>query len=306
MYTYKIIDTKFLNLSDYEEVYISDFPTSYLYDRYDRISIRTLNIKEIQNYSSYDTDNPFNFSYKIDEILENCVLYYKADIDSYIHYSHIYDADKLWLLYTIREKTFPNGFVLEADIDNENIKLIRRNITSWRLENSIQKLYKENCFILADRFKILPPTIGLKRCFENYRYYTDNESFINYGVYLCPNISFMNRSEIEKEEMRFESLNIEDFFILKDFIDNHFKTGIKGINDHILDKKSILQINLKTFSLFQMPLDYLLRNRILLVQRGFSDRDIDNWEYWRFQSNIDLITKMSEPKSESFDVDTVL
>jgi hypothetical protein len=41
----------------------------------------------------------------------------------------------------------------------------------------------------------------------------------------------MNRLEIEKEEIIFESLNIEDFFILKDFIDNHFKTGIKGIND---------------------------------------------------------------------------
>ena len=129
---FKTISIKDKNLSDYEEVYIPEFPTAYLYDRYDRISIRVLTLREVQNYSTYDINNPFNFSYKIDEILENCVLYYKSDIDQYIHYSHIYETDRLWLLYTIREKTFPNGFILEAEINKTSIKLLRQNIDIWK------------------------------------------------------------------------------------------------------------------------------------------------------------------------------
>ncbi|MFM2392480.1 MAG: hypothetical protein RLZZ546_457 [Bacteroidota bacterium] len=48
-----------------------------------------------------------------------------------------------------------------------------------------------------------------------------------------------------------------------------------------------------------MPLDYLIRNRGMLVNRGYSDGDIDKWEFWRFQYVINDIIKMQEEKETS-------
>jgi hypothetical protein len=53
-----------------------------------------------------------------------------------------------------------------------------------------------------------------------------------------------------------------------------------------------------------MPLkDYLLRNRNMLVSKGYSDSDIDKWEFWRFQYVIDEIIKMQEEKESNTTLD---
>ena len=48
-----------------------------------------------------------------------------------------------------------------------------------------------------------------------------------------------------------------------------------------------------------MDLNFLLRNRIILTKRGYSDSDMDKWEYWRFQYIIDIIIKMQEEKENT-------
>lgn len=58
-------------------------------------------------------------------------------------------------------------------------------------------------------------------------------------------------------------------------------------------------MNYQVFSLFQMPLTYLLRGRINLVSRGFSDTDIDSWEFWRFQYIITEIILMNKEKENT-------
>jgi hypothetical protein len=41
----------------------------------------------------------------------------------------------------------------------------------------------------------------------------------------------------------------------------------------------------------------------MLVGRGFSDRDIDNWEFWRLQYIIDDIIKIQEEKEQTNSLD---
>ena len=45
------------------------------------------------------------------------------------------------------------------------------------------------------------------------------------------------------------------------------------------------------FSFFQMPLNYFLKNKILLNKFG-RIADFDNWQMWKFQTEIDLINLM--------------
>lgn len=37
----------------------------------------------------------------------------------------------------------------------------------------------------------------------------------------------------------------------------------------------------------------------MLVKMGFSDSDIDKWDYWRFQYTIDDIIQMQEEKQNN-------
>ena len=47
-----------------------------------------------------------------------------------------------------------------------------------------------------------------------------------------------------------------------------------------------------------MPLDYLLRNRNILTSypHNKGDKDIGEWEFWRFQKTIEDINKQKEEK----------
>ena len=49
-----------------------------------------------------------------------------------------------------------------------------------------------------------------------------------------------------------------------------------------------------------MPLMYLLRNRNILTSHPHnkSDKDIGEWEFWRFQLIIDDINAMKQEKDE--------
>ena len=48
-----------------------------------------------------------------------------------------------------------------------------------------------------------------------------------------------------------------------------------------------------------MPLNYLLENQRMLVNRGYNDSDINKWAFWKFQYVIDNIIKASENKDKN-------
>ncbi len=55
-----------------------------------------------------------------------------------------------------------------------------------------------------------------------------------------------------------------------------------------------------------MPLNYLLRNRLLLNGHPYNINDdaIGKWEFWRFQNTIDEINKMKEERDNRDSITT--
>lgn len=242
--------------SKFEEIYIDDLPLSFMYPIGAKISIRPCTVKEIQNFSTYDKNNPFDFKYKLNDILENCVVYHNPDgtISSYLN---IMDGDRIWLIYMIREKTFPAGKILTAKVDYKNelgeekseiIEIRRENIDIWKNEE-IMDFYdsESNTFIFNtelrdESFIISAPTIGLKNCFDQYfeqkigkkTARIKDAPFFKIAPYLKPNISYMSYEELENFEKWFEEkITPDEYSFLLDLVNNHLKIGIRGLKKNM-------------------------------------------------------------------------
>lgn len=48
-----------------------------------------------------------------------------------------------------------------------------------------------------------------------------------------------------------------------------------------------------------MPLDYFLNSKIKLYNKNISDQTIDNWQMWKFQTNIDKFNNLANKTPEN-------
>ena len=67
--------------SKFEEIYIDELPLGFMYNKGLSISIRVATVKEIQDFSTFEYNNPFDFKYKINDILEITGFNYCEDFD---------------------------------------------------------------------------------------------------------------------------------------------------------------------------------------------------------------------------------
>lgn len=239
--------------SRYEEVVLTELPLSRFYKKGTRIFFRECSVKEIQRYSTLDERSVFDFKDKLNDIIEECTFFENPD-GSLGSYEQILEGDRTWMIYLIREKTFPKGKVLSVKVnykDKEetksvNIELKRSNIEVWKDED-IMEYYdkKTNSFIFEttlrdDAFVMKPPTIGLKKCFDHYlKIKKENEEEINstffkIAPFLKPNVNYMTWEEFEDYETWFmDKLSPDEYSFLFDIIDNHLKIGIRGLKKNM-------------------------------------------------------------------------
>lgn len=53
------------------------------------------------------------------------------------------------------------------------------------------------------------------------------------------------------------------------------------------------------FSLFQMPLKDILKNKIILQKNhGLQEAAIDKWSFWQFEENIKIINEIVEEEEK--------
>jgi len=245
------------NKSRYEEIFISQLPISKFYPLNSTILVRPCDVEEIENFSTYDTNNPMDFKDKLNDILEACVIFKHPDGTLGSHLN-IFDGDRIWLIYYIREKTFPKGKTLTTtvtyqDVNEEprstKIELIRANMELWE-DQPIMEYFNDETYTLDfqttisdTKFKITPPTIGLRNCFDQYLTYKIKENkfkkekempFFKIAPYLKPNVSYMSYEELEEYERWFKKDILPDEYVfLHDLINNHLKIGIKGLKKNM-------------------------------------------------------------------------
>jgi hypothetical protein len=251
-----VIDAFNYDRSKYEEIFISELPLHFMYEVGSKILLRACTVKEIQDFSTYDRNNPFDFKNKLNDILENCIIFQKSDgtLSSYLN---ILDGDRIWLIYMIREKTFPKGKVLTAKVSYKNdegeskndvIEIRRDTIDIWR-DDDIMEYFDENkkAFVFYTQlrnepFILAPPTLGLKNCFDQYfemkisnkKVDMKDAPFFKIAPYLKPHITYMTYEEMESFQIWFETeITPDEYSFLLDLINNHLKIGIRGLKKNM-------------------------------------------------------------------------
>lgn len=259
------------NSSLYEEVSMSDLPLGNFYHAGTKIMFRDLSVKEVENYSTIDERNYFDFKDKLNEILDSCIYFVKAD-GTTGSYLDLKEGDRVWMVYMIREKTYPKGKVLSVKQDYEEngekisvpVELIRGNMEIYRNEEIMDWFDNEKkCFSfeteLRDKpYYLAPPTIGLKRCFDQYmkilhdRKEKINVKFFEIAPFLKPHVNYMDYDELEELKYWFEnSISKEEFAFLSDLIKNNMKIGIRGL------KKNMGKRTIRTYKMYPARLSTL-------------------------------------------------
>ncbi len=247
-----VIDSFNYDRSKYEEIYINELPLGFMYEKGSKILIRPCTVKEIQDFSTYDKNNPFDFKNKLNDIIENCVLFQNPD-ETLSSHVNLLDGDRVWLIYMIREKTFPKGKVLttKTTYKNENgetvtdvIEIRRENIDIWKDDNIMdyfnenEKVFEFYTELRKEAFIIAPPTLGLKNCFDQYfemkisnkKVQIKDAPFFKFAPYLKPHITYMSYDELEQFQNWFENdISPDEYSFLMDLINNHLKIGIRGL-----------------------------------------------------------------------------
>ncbi len=267
----------------FEDVILSDLPMGDFYYTGTRIQFRDLKVKEIEHFATLDESSILDFKDKINDILENCILFNHPD-GTPGDYTNLFNGDRLWMIYMIREKTFPKGKVLTVNVEykeDENIKnvdieLVRANMDIYRNEDIMGWFSKEKkAFVFEtelkeDSYVIAPPTIGIQRCFDVYAKSkiengeSINKEFFRICPYLQPHVSYMSYEELDEFYHWFENhITPDEFSFLHDLITNHLKIGIRGLKKNVgkrtITTNKIYPIRLKNLFMLPNAFDVLIK-----------------------------------------------
>ena len=165
--------------NEYIVIPLDILPCGLFYKPGTRISIRAAKVQEVQAYSVVDDKNYLDITEKMNQILGTCVKYTYAN-GMQGSYKDLRDGDRLFLIFMIRELTFPGGKNLSKDVTcnncNHEFKMELRATSSDKLPKSFvnfdmpEKIAKffdphEKVFVFpinGVEYKLAPPTIGIQ------------------------------------------------------------------------------------------------------------------------------------------------
>lgn len=237
---------------DYSLIDVNILPCSRFYKPGTKIAIRPAKVNEIQSYSVVDDKNFVDITEKMNELLSRNILFTHHDGKKGT-YRDLKDADRIFLIFMIREMTFANGHTIQKDVqchkcDHEfsipfrstagqggpaTFELMKPDINIERFWNNDEKCYELLYNGVAWRLGV--PTIGIQEDF-----YDEIKREINNEK--KPNITFMkivpfllyDRSYITEEGIKAklkEFINMDDLKLFQGLnaIINGMTFGIKGL-----------------------------------------------------------------------------
>lgn len=239
----------------YDYLNMEELPLFAFYQTGTKIKFRDLKVKEIEEYSALDESNLFDFKEKLHDVLERACIFIHPD-GTLGSYADILEGDKAWIIYTIREKTFPNGRVLSVTVEDRDeagervqhtVEIRRENIEIYRDEEIMQWYNAENKCLVFDTtlrdepFYIAPPTVGLKNCFDQYlkikredKEAEINGSFFKYAPYLQPHVTEMSYEElVEFEDWFTQRMTPTEYSFLHDIFENYLYVGVRGLKKKV-------------------------------------------------------------------------
>ena len=236
----KKVDSSYLDnvpSNEYMVIPLDILPCGLFYKPGTRISIRAAKVQEVQAYSVVEDTNYLDITEKMNGILSSCVKYFYAN-GMQGSYKDVRDGDRLFLIFMIRELTFPGGKNLSKDVVCENcgheFKMELRSTSSNKVQKSFvnyempEKLAKffdpqERVFVFNINgvdYKLAPPTIGIQEIFfgdiKN-KVQSDknpNVAFLKLASFMLYDRIKITDEGIKAKEQEFKNLDMKTFQIL--------------------------------------------------------------------------------------------
>ena len=136
------------------------------------IKIRSAKAAEIRHFSTMDENNYIDMEDKLNSIVESCAQMMSGK--SKMSYKDILEEDRIILLLSIRDLTFPepeNKLILKGKTEKTkksvDIELSVRNLVASVIDEEIERYYsaKERTYVIKTRsagtIRMKPPTIGV-------------------------------------------------------------------------------------------------------------------------------------------------
>ncbi len=226
-------------------------PSGIFYKPGTQIKIKAATVSEVQAYSVVDDANMIDVTEKMNQMLSSCVkiIHPNASIGSY---KDLKDADRIFLIFMIRELTFQQGCNLAKDVTcnscGTDFKINFRSTGNasqpksficYEMDEKLLKYFDNDNKVFSikiddETYKLAPPTIGIQESFFSeikrnvQSEKTPNVSFMKIVPYLLWDRNSITDEGIKKKEEEFKRMNMKTFQILNKMVDL-MKYGIKEL-----------------------------------------------------------------------------
>lgn len=231
-------------------------PCGIFYKQGSKISIRGAKVQEVQDYSVVDDKNYIDITDKMNGILKTCIKFIRPD-STQGSYQDIKDADRLYLIFMIRELTFPGGRNLSKEVSCSHChhdfsiefrathsEKTHKTFVNHDMPEKIGKFFDEFEKVyripLKDKdgddvpYEFAPPTIGLQEVlFGDIKLKVQmekdpNVAFLKVIPFQLHDKISITPEGIKAKEQEFRQMDMTNFQILNQVI-NHMLFGIKEL-----------------------------------------------------------------------------
>ena len=195
------------------------------------IKIRSAKAAEIRHFSTMDENNYIDMEEKLNSIVESCAQFNAGD--KRMSYKDILEEDRIILLLSIRDLTFPepeNKLMLKGKTEKTkktvDIELAVKNLVPSVIDDEIEKYYssKERTYVIKTRsagtIRMKPPTIGVMQEITQYlrdRQEKDQDfdkAFIQVLPYMQSDWRTLNLNKIFQMEVEYKGWDEKKFMIV--------------------------------------------------------------------------------------------
>lgn len=225
-----------LDYLGWQQLAIKDLPSRGLFYPEDtKIYVRAATGGEIKHWSTMSTDDLEHISDHINYIIEKCC---KISIPGTEHmggsWKDLIDIDRLYILFAIRDFTFPKGHnELEFPVsENESIPISKDCIDFIELSDELMQYYNEEnrCFMLEFKNGTVIPlymsSIGTSMWLQNYAHQKQNAreqmdaDFFLYAPLLVKNYRKLTTRSYEKMIEESDNWGIDQWSAVSYFRDS--------------------------------------------------------------------------------------
>lgn len=236
----KKIDTSYLDnntmSNEYLQVPLDVLPCGIFYKKGTKISIRSAKVQEVQAYSVVDDNNYLDITEKMNQILSSCIKYHHPN-GTLGSYKDVRDGDRLFLIFMIRELTFPGGKNLSKDVtcdSGHEFKMelratssdkVEKTFVNYEMPEKLSKFFDSEERVFAFNidgvdYKLAPPTIGIQEVFfgdikdKIQLEKSPNVSFLKLASFMLHDRSKISVDGIKVKEQEYKQMGMKTFQIL--------------------------------------------------------------------------------------------